>query len=107
MRNPIQWARARTAGHAPSSPVERAPSPRVEQALSRPVERPCTLGRTATRAEDQVRFVLIVAPAAKRDVVDRRGALLGVRPDVMRLHEGALRTPASGGRDERAPAAIA
>jgi len=47
------------------------------------------------RTKDQLSLVLIVAPAAERDVLGGGGASQCVGPDVMELQEGALGAPAS------------
>jgi len=49
--------------------------------------------RSAARPEHRLGLVLIVAPAAQRDVLHRGQASLGARQDVVELQELALRAP--------------
>src|SRR5258706_8848736 len=58
-------------------------------------------------SKDQLGLVLIVAPAAQRDVLGGRRTSQRVGPDVMELQEGALGASASFLADEGALAPIA
>ena len=64
------------------------------------------LDAPGARTKDQLGLVLIVAPAAKRDVLDGRRPSQRVRADVMELEEGALGASASILADEGALASI-
>ena len=64
------------------------------------------LDAPGARTKDQLGLVLIVAPAAKRDVLGGRGTSQRVGPDVMELQEGALGASASILADEGALASI-
>jgi hypothetical protein len=57
--------------------------------------------------EDQLGFVLIVAPATERDVIGRSGPAERMRLFVMELQEGALGAAVTVWTDERALTAIA
>ena len=58
-----------------------------------------------THAEDQVRLVLVVAPATERDVLDGGRSSLRVGLQVVELQEGPLRAPPSvGGHEATLPA---
>src|SRR5258706_11621026 len=63
--------------------------------------------RLAMRAEDQLPLVVVVAPAAKRDVGDGGRPLHRVGLDVVELQERALRASPSGGGHEGALASVA
>ncbi|HEU0107796.1 MAG TPA: hypothetical protein VFT38_16565, partial [Vicinamibacteria bacterium] len=63
--------------------------------------------RGTVRAENEIGLVLVVAPAAERDVLDGSRSSLGVGHDVMELEEGALRAPVSAFGDEGALTSIA
>src|SRR5258707_9465863 len=71
--------------------------------------RPVRLGNhgSTARAEDQLCLVLVVAPAAKRDVLDGRQSSQRMGPNVMQFEESAFGAPVSVGGDEAALAAVA
>src|SRR5260221_8557015 len=62
-------------------------------------------GSTA-RAEGQLCLVLVVAPTAKRDVLDGCQSSQRIGPNVMELQESAFGAPVSVGGDEAALAAV-
>jgi len=62
--------------------------------------------RSTVRAENEIGFVLVVAPAAERDVLDGGQSSPRVGHDVMELQEGALRASVSVLGDECALTAI-
>src|SRR6266850_1500567 len=66
-----------------------------------------TEDRRRMRAEDQLGLVLVVAPAAKRDVGDGGRPLHRIRLDVVELQERALRASPSRGGLEGALASVA
>jgi hypothetical protein len=57
-------------------------------------------------AEDELRFILVVTPTAKGDVVDRRGSAARGGLDVMELQERAFRAPLPARADEPALALV-
>jgi hypothetical protein len=71
-----------------------------------PLER-LTDDRPAVRAKNQLRLVLVVAPAAKGDVGDGGRPLLRVGLYMVELQEGALRASPSSGGQEGALASVA
>src|SRR5260221_6412366 len=65
-----------------------------------------TSHRATARTEGQLRLVLVVAPAAKRDVLDGGQSSRRIRQDVMEFQERALRAPVSVSGDEGALVAV-
>src|SRR5882672_2863027 len=63
--------------------------------------------RLAMRAEDQLPLVMVVAPAARRDVGDGGRPLHRMGLDVVEFQERALRASPSGGGHEGALAIVA
>jgi len=59
------------------------------------------------RAEGQLRLVLVVAPATKRDVLDGGQSAQRIGPNVVELQEGAFGAPVAVWGDEAALAAVA
>jgi len=58
------------------------------------------------RAENEIGFVLVVTPTAKRDVLDGGQSSPRIGPNVMELQESALGAPVSVRGDETALAAV-
>src|SRR5260221_3949814 len=65
-----------------------------------------TSHRATARTEGQLRLVLVVAPAAKRDVLDGGQSSLRIRQDVMEFQERALGARVSVSGDEGALVAV-
>src|SRR5438105_7796948 len=68
--------------------------------------RSLTQARGAKRLEDQLGLVLVVPPAAQRDVGGGGRPALRLGLDVVELQERPLRAPPAVGRDEGALAAV-
>jgi hypothetical protein len=70
------------------------------------VNRGDRFGDVVAPPEDQLRFILIVAPAPERDVLDRGGSAVRIRLDVVELQERTLGASVPVRRHECALAAV-